>query len=142
MHKIQRKYNCIFIILCLIMTCISLDNIRINNMSSINDTVYPASSTCISSSCSITDEDACTLDMLSSSYINQLNQNNQTSLLRNNSQRKQDKSGSGFSLHYNAKTLPSPLYFYTSVCHFNLSDISNVTDILQYIHDKDGKKKI
>ena len=127
----QCKLKSIFIILCLLFSFICLEDIKTDNTILPVPSHHDASSE-LSSNCNIQEEDACTLDMLT---------RNQTINLRNQNQFNK-KSYNRTTLSPFADSLCPGYKFYISVnsCIYNVNSV--IADILHYIHNKDGKKRI
>lgn len=87
--------------------------------------------------CNITDEDACTVEMLSNTHTSVLNQH----VMAHNGE-KHRKSGTTLLCFDTRLYSGFPLNVFASANTNIYADNLYVADVIHYIHEKDGKKRI
>lgn len=119
------------------MSYICLGNFKTDNMPLFSHAVQNTSYIS-TADCSILDEEPCTLEILGNAYISLLN--HQTAACKSESHKKSETQF--FMLQY-IETLQRSLFkFYTSDCSVLSTDTSDIAGTINFIHDKDGKKRI
>jgi hypothetical protein len=136
---VQRKYKKIysaFIIIYFVASTICFGNIKANR-SGLDFFATNESNDIFTAGDSILNEDVCTGEMLGNNQISLLNQHNLTSYNENHR-----KTAAQSFLSNKIIELQYFFNFFSFVNQYALSDDTDVTQIIYFIHDKDGKKRI
>lgn len=135
MRGSKKTISCYLFIFYLIVSCVCFDNFRADGFLCLSDS-SAQSGQLASIDCGSVNEDICTVDMLDSSQPYLLNQH--TAVRSAKSQRK-------CAVHLwvppgvTALTHPANFLAYTA---FFSDSTANAAEILRFIHNKDGKKRI
>lgn len=131
----RKKLYCMLLTICFIASCICLNDFKTGNLMPLFGATNQASQV-IATDYHIANEDVCTADMLGNTHTSLLNQQRVT---RNTDILRKIRT----ILYWldDFRSLQIPFKFFTST-NPNICNIAvDVTDIIHFIHDKDGKKR-
>jgi hypothetical protein len=130
------KIYCFILIICLIASCLCFDELKTDGSMYLFDATNESSQV-ITAGYSFSNEDACTLEMLGNIHTSLLS--HQATPRNSETQR---KSESLYFLLDELAFLHSPFKFFTSAnLNIYIAD-TDVAEIIHFIHEKDGKKRI
>jgi hypothetical protein len=124
-------------IICFAVSCICFNNIKTDEFVCLYDAASE-SGQIFTAAYSISNVDVCTVEMLGNTHTASLSVQ-QTALRSNEVQR---KSATQSLLLCDLTPLQSSFKFFTSAAPNSNAKNADVTEIMHYIHETDGKKKI
>lgn len=136
MQRKKKKLYCVLLTICFLASCICSDDIKTDYLMPLFGATNP-SSQIIATNYRTPNKDVCTVDMLENartSLLSQQSVNQNTQIQR--------KSKTLFYLSDDLRSLQTSLKFYTSANPNIYTNSVDVTGIIHFIHDKDGKKQI